>query len=540
MIDVADDSLIEALKKRALYDHDVDGFEVIETHISWVLLTGQYAYKIKKPVDFGFLDFSTLADRRYYCYEELELNQRFAPDIYLDVVSIGGTVEQPEFGASSVLEYAVKMRQFRQEELLSRIAQRGELTEAHCEQIAQVLAGFHGRTKQADYSNKFGSSRHVLYWVNENFSHIEPMLRQDDDICRLQNIKQWAENASRYLSSVMESRKQQGFVRECHGDLHLGNMAYLDSKITFFDCIEFSEDLRWIDVINEAAFVAMDIAERGYQALSWRFLNRYLQETGDYASLVLYRYYYVYRALVRAKVALLKTAEVELAGGDAQAEWLEYRAYIDLASSQITKSTPQIIIMQGFSGSGKSTVARRVADVVGGIHVRSDLERKRMFNIELTASSHSELNAGIYSTQTSVNVYQQLHRFCRHIVDAGYTVIVDATFLKLAQRDQFKALADSLSLPFSILSVQAPVDLLRQRVRSRSEQANDPSEANEDVLNAQLNSHEDLAERELRYTIVIDNSNGFSDVQLNELADSLCQRSVDNRSGKADIGISAQ
>jgi len=536
---VADKSLINALQNRELYDHDIDEFEVIETHISWVLLTGQYAYKIKKPVNFGFLNFSSLESRRHYCYEELALNQRFAPDIYLDVVSIGGTAKNPRLGVEPVFEYAVKMRQFRQDELLSAIARHGELGAKHCEQIAEVLADFHARARPVGYNNKCGSVQHVLYWVNENFLHIEALIDDNNDISRLKKIKQWTESASRYLSSDMSMRKKHGFVRECHGDLHLGNMAYIDQKIVFFDCIEFSRDLRWIDVLNEVAFVAMDLAERGYDPLSWHFLNGYLQKTGDYASLALYRYYYVYRAIVRAKVALLVTIGVGVSSDKVQEAWLEYRAYIDLSLSQTRKSKPCIILMHGYSGSGKSTIASRLANIVGAIHIRSDVERKRMFNLEANASSYSALNTGIYSGQLLADVYKQLRVLCREVGTVGYVAIIDATFLKSSQRDQFKELAQSMSLPFHIVSVEAPIGVMKQRLRDRMRKESDPSEATEEVLMAQLRNHDDLTDQERQYAKIIDNSDWVSDEQLKKISGAFRQDIAGVLSTKAVADSSA-
>lgn len=518
---MADDCFIEALKNRELYDHDVTCFEVIETHISWVLLTGVYAYKIKKPVNFGFLDFSSLANRRHYCYQELQLNQRFAPDIYIDVVSIGGTASQPRFATEPVIEYAVKMQQFQQADLLSAIAKRGELSAELCEQMAETLAGFHAQTDVAGQADVFGSHEQVVAWVSENFNQISPFLKLKKDIHLFHRLKQWVEQESRSLTKVIDLRKAQGFVRECHGDLHLGNMVCIDNKIIFFDCIEFNDELRWIDVINEAAFVSMDLAERAGECFSWHFLNRFLQQTGDYGSLALFRYYYVYRASVRAKVALLKTSGENVAADVVNKAWSEYRAYIDLAMPQTTKFVPQIILMHGFSGSGKSTIASRLADRIGAVHIRSDIERKRMHAIAATASSHSGLNTGIYSQQASREVYKRLSILSQEIAGAGYRVIVDATFLKRAQREQFMALARRLSLAFCIFDVTAPVEELKKRLYIRAQHGGDPSEADVAVLNTQLASADDLSDGELQYTRVIDNSHHVSDACIQQLADSL-------------------
>lgn len=444
-------SLIDALQDPALYDHKVDAFSLIETHISWVILTGHYAYKIKKPVDFGFLDFSTLAKRHYFCEQELELNRRFAPDLYLSVIAIGGTVDAPRFGVEPAFEYALKMREFCQQELMSVMAAGGELVAQHSKEIASVLADFHLGAKRIDKENQFGEPETIAHWVGDNFKQIEPLLDDEEDKQHLASLKQWSEAASWSLSSLMQIRKDQGFVRDCHGDLHLGNIAYINKHVVFFDCIEFSSELRFIDVINEVSFVAMDLKERGYAALSWRFLNHYLQKTGDYSSLSLYRYYYVYRALVRAKVVMLLANEDDVAEEKKCAARQEYRTYIDLARREINDQKAGIVLMHGFSGCGKSTVAERLASTMGAIHIRSDIERKRMFDLKVSEKSYSELNQGIYSRQASSDVYERMAGLAEFVIACGYSVIVDATFLKSSQREHFRSLARRLSCAFNLL-----------------------------------------------------------------------------------------
>ena len=287
-----------------------EAVEVVETHISWVLLAGDYAYKIKKAVNLGFLDFSTLEKRRFYCAEELRLNRRLAPDLYLEVVPIAGSADHPVLnGPGPAIEYAVKMRRFPQACLLDQVLLRGELTPETIDAIARRIADFHGRTAIADNESPFGTPERAHLPVAENFAQIRPRLRDNEDLIRLDELERWSEREYQARFNALAARKARGLIRECHGDLHLGNMALLDGEAVPFDCIEFSDNLRWIDVISEAAFLAMDLQDRGRPDLARRFLNAYLEQTGDYEGLEVLRYYLVYRAMVRAKVACIRAGQ---------------------------------------------------------------------------------------------------------------------------------------------------------------------------------------------------------------------------------------
>lgn len=301
-----DITLIQALQNSALYDHPVSHFEVIETHISWVLLTGDYAYKIKKPVDLGFLNFSNLVKRHHYCLQELVLNRRLAPQIYLDVIAIGGKPEAPVLGAEPIIEYAVKMRQFSQSARLDNVLASYELKAEHIDQLADNIAAFHEQIEIAGKDSDYGKPVSVLEPVEENFQQTFTLLSDDGDIRQLELLKNWSLTQYAQLSPYIKQRKMDGFVRNCHGDLHLANIALIDEKIVIFDCIEFNESLRWIDVISETAFITMDLIDRGHSSYAARLLDRYLQCTGDYPGLILFQFYKVYRALVRAKVAIIR------------------------------------------------------------------------------------------------------------------------------------------------------------------------------------------------------------------------------------------
>jgi uncharacterized protein len=299
--------LSQALLKPTAYLHSVTALALIETHISWVFLTGQLAYKIKKSVQFDFLDFSTLEKRHLYCQEELRLNRRFAPDLYLQVVPITQASEQVQMGGSGeVIEYAVQMRQFSTEQLLSEMADKGELNLTLVEQLADCVADFHAQAKTDTTDSCYGTAAEMAHWFLGNFAAMRPVLKQAKFLQQLTRLERWGEQELVNNTDLIRQRKQHGFIRECHGDLHLGNIALINKQITPFDGIEFNPALRWIDVTSEVAFVVMDLEQRGMRDFAQCFLNRYLSRNGDYQGLHLLRYYLVYRALVRAKVALLR------------------------------------------------------------------------------------------------------------------------------------------------------------------------------------------------------------------------------------------
>jgi len=485
--------LVQALLNPGCYDHPLEAVTVMETHISWVLLAGDFAYKLKKAVNFGFLDFSTLEKRRFYCSEELRLNRRFAPDLYLEVVAISGSPEQPQLnGRGEVLEYAVRMRQFPQAGLLSRIADNHQLAAGHVDEIITLVAGMHAQAGREVTDPDAGSPADIRHWVDENFthirrSHLEPLQQR-----QLDELESWCRETFTVRRDLLALRRQDGYVRECHGDLHLGNLALVNQRITPFDCLEFNPRLRWIDVISEVAFLAMDIEERGYPVLANRFLNGYLQHTGDYAGMRLLNYYLVYRALVRAKVAVLRSAQSDLDAAGQAAAREEFAAYMALAVQYASPRPRAVIITHGVSGSGKSWWSERLSGQLGAIRVRSDVERKRLFGYRPDAATASGIDAGIYTADAGVRTYAVLAGLAQDVIDAGFPVIVDATFLKRVERDRFKDLAGKLGVPCIVLHCEATAGVLQARLHERQVPGRGPSEAGIEVLESQLVSQEPL------------------------------------------------
>jgi len=500
-----DEPMIQGLLEADVYSHETDAIRLVETHCAWVILTGQYVYKVKKPVNFGFLDYSTLEKRHFYCEEEVRLNRRFAPDIYLDVVAITGTPSSPRPGGDGeILDYAVRMRQFADNGLLSQLAARHALDVTHLDQLVHTVSDFHRNASRATVADSFGRPARIHHWIRENYLHTQPLLTPADNPDRVEHLRQWSEDEFTGLTGLLQARRDSGAIRECHGDLHLGNITLIDGRVTPFDCIEFNLELRWIDVFSEIAFLLMDLDDYGQAQFANRFLNGYLQATGDYAGLGVLRYYLVYRAMVRAKVAVLRRQQTEKGSGDYDHASVELRQYVNLALGYITRDRPVMVITRGLSGSGKSTVARDLCERSGMIQLRSDVERKRLAGLAATDTSRSGTGTGLYTADRTANTYQRLGELANTVLAAGYSVVVDATFLKRDHRDHFRTLATATGTPFLVLECMAENDELERRILSRNAGRSDASEATLDVLHAQQDSDEPLMEDELQYLLRID------------------------------------
>ncbi len=507
--------LIESLQDPEVWPHPADKVELVETHISYVLLVGDFAYKIKKPVNLGFLDFSTLEQRQYYCEKELHLNRRLAPDIYLDVDAITGDYKHPQIGGNGpVLEYAVRMRRFPANGLLSQHIER--LTPELVDRLALKVAEFHADIDRAAVDDVSGSPEHVYRPMQENFDMIRLLDHEPEVAVQLDRMEQWARQVHADLSGCIAARKAEGFVRECHGDMHLGNITLIDEEMVIFDGIEFNHELRWIDVISEIAFLVMDLEKRGRLELAWRFLNSYLARTGDYDGLELLAFYKVYRALVRAKVTAIRLSQDDVSEGERPDLERDLRDYINLAESYISAAQPAVIITRGPSGSGKSFASRLLAMWLPALQIRSDVERKRLYGLRPEEGSDSKPREGMYSTKVTSKTYQRLLDLAEDIVAFGYTVIVDATFLKQEQRRLFAAMAGRMLVPFVILDMNLPDQLLHERVRDRLEHGDGVSEANETVLDMQLGAADPLTTEERRSAVVVTADNPLSIQKVRE------------------------
>ena len=379
MSETSPGNLILAMQNPDLYDHPVDGFQVIETHISQVILTGDYAYKIKKPMDFGFLNFSTLDRRKHFCEEELRLNRRLANKLYLEVVPITGTPDNPILGGEGeAFEYAIKMRQFGQEHLFDRLQEQGELAPELLTDLARQVAAFHDQLPAVPDEKPLGTPEAVFAAMQENFDQIRPMIDDSDLLMQLDNLQAWTESTFERHRELIALRRASGMVRECHGDLHLANITRFEGEVTVFDCIEFNEPFRWIDVINDLAFLLMDLESRGESALANQVLNTYLEYRDDFEALPLLPLYKAYRAMVRAKIALFTMGNPGLTDAEKADLMQRYRAYAQLAEDYGTIPNHYLLATTGLSASGKTCVSAAMANELGLIPLRPDVERKRL------------------------------------------------------------------------------------------------------------------------------------------------------------------
>lgn len=505
-------SLIAALQNPALFPHPVENFQVIETHISWVLLTGPYAYKIKKPMNFGFLDFTTLESREHFCKEELRLNQRLTQDLYLDVIAITGSAEAPQLGGDGVaIEYALKMRQFPQSGLLNVMQANGELTQTHISELAGQIARFHLSAPKVGDETELGSPDSVMAPVTQNFEQIRPMISEKADLQQLEALQAWAESSFERLKPLLVQRKAEGFIRECHGDIHLGNAALINGNVVLFDCIEFNEPFRKTDVYADIGFLAMDLEDRGLKALANLLISEYLELTGDYQGLELLNFYKAYRAMVRAKVALFGLSP------DADAERraaviAQYRNYANLAESYSAIPSRVLAITHGVSAVGKSHVALRLTESLGAIRLRSDVERQRLFSNE---------SGERYGSDASEATYNRLNELAGQVLHAGFSVVLDATYLKQAQRQAAARVAEDNGVPFLILDCEAPQAVIEQWLQQRQAEGGDPSEATLEVVQAQQASREPLSAEEVLLSQRVQTHIGN---ELDNLADELRQR----------------
>lgn len=472
-----DTTLVQALRE-ALQRETGARVELVETHISWVLLTATLAYKLKKPVRFPFVDFESIAARRHFCEEELRLNRRFAPSLYLDVVPVCGAREAPRLGGDGVpIDHVVRMRRFPESSLLRNLLTAGRLEPAWLDRFAQRLAALQGAAERVVPPSAFGAPDAI---VRAAVDVVSQLLVQRSD-SRLATLAAWIRERAQALHMAWIARQQGGAVRECHGDLHMANVVLVDGELTAFDCIEFDPMMRRIDVMSDIAFLTMDLKAHGRADLAFRFLDAWLQHSGDHAGLQVLGFYEVYRALVRAMAAGL---------GPQAASKPDYLACAaQLAHSP--RGRARLLITHGFSGSGKSTIASQLLCAAGAVRIRSDVERKRLFGLDPLARS-AERGLAIYGAEATRRTFERLRACARDALLAGYPVIVDAAFLRSAERRSFQVLAAELGLPFAILDCRAAEAVLRRRVAERGAAGTDASEASLEVLARQLAVHEPL------------------------------------------------
>ena len=492
-------SLIEQMLQAGFYPHEVvEPIELIQTHVSYVFLTGNYAYKVKKPVNFGFLDYSTLDARSHFCHQELEMNQRGAPELYLEVLPVTQAGDKFSLGGTGeAVEYVLKMRQFPQSALLSEMFEKGTLTEAHMKELGQVVAKYHEQSHSSDRIRTFGEVAQVRQAIDENYEQTKNYIGTAQTQTQYAQTKKYTDNFFVGRSSLFQSRIENNKIRECHGDLHLRNICLWNDKILLFDCIEFNEPFRFVDVMYDVAFTVMDLQARKRSDFGNAFLNTYAEQTGDWEGLQVLPLYLSRQAYVRAKVTsfllddpgIPEAAKVEAAATAS--------GYYKLAWEYTKPRQGKLILMSGLSGAGKSTTAQLLARKLDAIHLRSDAVRKHLGNIPLSERGSDEL----YTPQMTQKTYDRLLQLGVMLAHQGFTVILDAKYDRVALRMNAIDLASFQQLPLQIIHCTAPIEVLRERLSART---GDIADATADLLESQIANTEAFTTVEQPYVQTLD------------------------------------
>lgn len=472
----AHERLLAALARRLAADTGADPV-VVRTHISSLVLAGDTVIKLKRPVRLPFLDFSTTARRRHFCEEELRLNRRTAPDLYRDVVPLTGTPEAPRLGGDGpVLDWALRMRRFDPAGEFAARARAGVLDAADIDALAAHVAHFHAALPAVPPAQQPRSGPREAAAAALDAIGAHPARPGDVDTAAVAATRTRLAAAFAAQAERLARRAAAGWVREGHGDLHLGNIVRWQGQVMAFDALEFDASLRTIDVVADVAFVFMDLLAHGLPGLAWRFIGGWAEQTGDVDGLALLRPLAAYRALVRAQVALLC--------GNPAAFARYWPLAVQLAAPP---PTPRLVLVMGLSGAGKSTVAAWLAEALGAVRIRSDVERKRLAGLAPTArvAPGSDPAAQLYGTEMTQRTYGRLNQLAGDLLAAGVSVVVDAAALRQAEREALRATAGRAHAAFDLVDCQAPAAQMRSRIAERAVAGTDPSDATAAVLERQ-------------------------------------------------------
>lgn len=479
------EKIFEAMSRPEFYPHPVTKFEIKETHISKVFLTGDYVYKIKKAVDLGFLDYTSLDKRKFYCQQEIMLNRRMSQDIYLDVVPISGQDDRYSLdGQGQTLEYAVKMRQIPEHCSMLQLLRHNKINRKDTDQLALKLADFYSQTPTGESINSYGSTESICTNCEENFRQMASFSGKLFDERTFEIIRAATRSFLRRRKELFEQRIQSDKIRDCHGDLRSGHIYWADT-IQIIDCIEFNERFRYSDIISDLAFLVMDIEYEDKPEISRRLLDRYVHYANDPDAFNLIDFYTCYRSIVRAKVNCFRLEDPTLKQFEKDQLLKETERYLNLAYQYASSFTrPTIWVICGMAASGKSTIARELSTKLD-IHVlRSDYIRKEIFGVKPDNFIDEPFGEGLYSQEASSLTYSKLIELGQEELAKGNSVILDATFNSKKRRKEVLELAKKMDVNVLFVECTSPEKVLKDRLLQR--------EGREEISDARLHHFQHL------------------------------------------------
>jgi len=470
------EELYKILKDKSIYGPDIDSIKVLQTHISFVVLTGEFAYKIKKAVDFGFLNFSTLEKRKYFCEEELRLNKRLCKDIYLEVLPItekNGKIRIN--GQGKVIDYTLKMKEFPQDKIMSKLIKEDKVDENIIDRIVDILIDFYKKSKRNDEIDNFGNLDIIKNNTDENFQQTQEFIDLTIPKKYFDFIKDSTNKFLREKNKLFKNRVKDGYIRDCHGDLHSGNIVVDENKIYIFDCIEFNKRFRYSDLASDLAFLSMDLDYLGHPYLSSYLINKYVEKSKDTEIYKIINFYKSYRAYVRGKVIGFKLNDPNINKKEKNDIINTAKRYFELSyyysllfSKDIEKDSKRILfITTGLTGTGKTTVAKKLSIDYNAEIVSTDSVRKEIEGMDRFERHYDAYNTGLYSPEKMRYAYDKVLEKGNFYLKKNRNVVLDATFKNNELRKKAYEITKNSNSKFIIIYCNVPEEIVKKYLNNR-------------------------------------------------------------------------